>query len=237
MEPIIPNPEFFFPGTFDEEPPEVSPNERTFHQGGLDAIDPAYDSSHNVLTGAIGFDPVDLFAPSLQTRDDIEPELPQWGPPFVKFVDGRITELEKKVDKAIEKWSFQTQTYYNVASLNTDASGNIGTGVQDKANILTPPPGFTIALHRIGIFPDGSNFGTPFTAAGSYWELRIGNETIDGGSMVSAVGSIPVVRTYGTRDALRIRDGEILSFFMSAGPASKRITIKMQSSVDRTIEG
>lgn len=228
--------EFWSPGTFD--PTESWPvNERTLHQGGLDGIDPAYDANHYALTGIIGFDPSDYIIPSGESQLDIEKELPQWGPPFVKFVDGRITALEKKVEKALEKWQFETQTYFNVASLNTDASGNIGTGVQDKANILTPPPGFTLALHRIGIFPDGSNFGTPFTAAGAYWELRIGNETIDGGSMVSAVGSIPVVKTYGTRDALRVRDGEVLSFFMSAGPASKRITLKLQSSVDRTTEG
>ena len=237
MEPIIPEPEFFFPGTFEVEPPYREGTPENMHLAGLDGIDPAYDANNAALTGVIGFDPMDLISPSLDTREDIEHELPQWGPPFVKFVDGRISDLEKKVNEAIEKWSFQTQTYFNIASLNTDASGNIGTGVQDKANILEPPPGFTIALHRFSIFPDGSTFGTPFTAAGAYWELRIGNETIDGGSMVSGVGSIPVVRTYGTRDALRIRDGEILSFFMSAGPASKRITLKMQSSVDRTIEG
>lgn len=208
------------------------------HEGGLDGIDPAFDSVHSdLLAGAIGLDPVDLFTPSAESQLDIEKQLPQWGPPFVKFVDDRISHLEKEVQKAIERWSFQTQTFFNVASLNTDASGNIGTGVQDKSNILTPPPGFTLALHRIGIFPDGSNFGTPFTAAASYWELRIGNETIEGGSTVSGQGSLPAIKTWGTRDALRIRDGEVLSFFMSAGPASKRITIKMQASVDRTIEG
>lgn len=228
--------EFWSPGTFD--PTEDWPaNETTLHQAGLDSIDPAYDGGHFALTGVIGFDPADYILPSGETQLDIEPELPQWGPPFVKFVDGRISELEKKVEKALEKWQFETQTYFNVASLNTDASGNIGTSVQDKANILTPPPGFTLALHRIGIFVDGSNFGTPFTAAGAYWELRIGNETIEGGSMVSAVGSLPVVRTWGTRDALRVRDGEVLSFFMNAGPASKRVFLKMQSSVDRTTEG
>lgn len=220
--------------------PTSDGNEEVFHQGGLDGIDPSYDAVRSkLLAGAIGLDPYDGVYPSEQTQLSIEQELPQWGPPFVKFVDGRLSELEKKVEDALGKWQYQTQTYFNVASFNTDASGNVGTGVQDKANILTPPPGFTIALHRIGIFADGFNFGNPFTAAATWWELRIGNETIEGGSTVSGQGSIPVIKTWGTRDALRIRDGEVLSFFLTgaAGIANKRITIKMQGSVDRTIEG
>jgi hypothetical protein len=231
-----PRHEFYIPGTFD--PTETWPeNEQTLHQGGLDRIAPAFDPN-TLLTGAIGVDPYDTVYPTGDTQLEIErKQLPQWGPPFVKFVDDRITELEKKVIEKLEKWQFETQTYYAVASLNTDASGNIGNSVQDKSYLITPPPGWTVALHRIGIFVDGSTFGQPFTAANAYWTLRIGNEDIEGGSMVSTVGSLPVVRTWGTRDALRIRDGEIMTLFMSLGPASKRVTVKMQGSVDRTIEG
>jgi hypothetical protein len=55
--------------------------------------------------------------------------------------------------------------------------------------------------------------------------------------MVAGVGSLPFEKTWGTRDAPRIRDGEVATFFLALGPVSKRITIKGQGSVDRTIEG
>lgn len=228
---------FGVPGTFNptEDWPE---DERHLHQGGLDEIASASDPI-TALTGGIGLDPFDVY-PSEETQLDIEPkELPQWGPPFVKFVDDRITELEKRVIRELEKWQFQTRTDFFIASMNTDGSGNISLAVQPNAALYEPPPGFTFALHRLGIFVGASspNFGNPYTNAGSWWELRINGETIDGGSMVSGQGSLPVVRTWGTRDALRVRDGEVLSFFMQGGPTPRNIYIKGQGSLDRTIEG
>lgn len=225
---------FGIPGTFD--PTEDWPaNEQTLHQAGADQIAPAYDPI-TALTGGIGLDPYDVY-PSEDTQLDIEKkELPQWGPPFVKFVDDRMTELERKVIRELEKWQFQTRTDFFVAGMQTDGSGNI-SAINPNCNLYEPPPGFTFALHRIGIFLDGSTFGTPFTGAGDYWELRINGEAIDGGSLVSGQGSLPVVKTWGTRDALRVRDGEILSIFVVGVTANKRITVKGQGSLDRTIEG
>lgn len=238
MEPIYPSPEFFFPGTFEEEPPYREGNEQNLHQGGLDGIDPAADLIKSAaLTGAIGFDPNDLYDASLDTRQDIEKNLPQWGPPFVKFVDERITHLEKQVQKATEKWSFQTQTYVDFASMNTNASGNIDVGTNPNANLIDVPPGFTAALHRLSIVDVAHNLGTPYTNPGSWWELRIDGETIFGNSMISGQGQLPVFVTWGTRDAPRIRDGELATLFMSGGPASTMLKIRMQWSYDRTIEG
>jgi hypothetical protein len=233
-------PEFFFPGTFDEEPPEISPDETSFHQGGLDGIDPAYDAVHrNLLTGAIGFDPLDLYQPSSETQESIEKGLPQWGPPFVKFVDDRLSHLEELVQKATLKWSFETQTYVSVASVQTTAAGGLDQISTPNCIIFSTPPGFTFALHRltINILNGTNNFGTPFNAAASYWELRVGNDMIDGASMVSPSAGLPTKLTYGTRDAPRCRDGEIMSLFMVNGPASTRIQMKIQGSMDRTIEG
>jgi hypothetical protein len=220
-----PRNEFYIPGTFD--PTETWPeNELTLHQGGLDQIAPAYDPN-TILEGAIGYDPFDAVIPSDQTQLDVEPKsLPQWGPPFIKFVDDRMTELEKRVIKELEKWQFQSRTPAGLL----DVGGN-------ELRVYAPPPGFTMALHRLVILADGSNAGTPFTAAGGYWELRVGNEAISFGSFVAAQGSLPVEKTWGTRDAPRIRDGEVATLFMSAGPASKRITVKGQGTLDRTIEG
>lgn len=229
--------EFWSPGTFD--PTEEWPaNERTLHLAGLDGIDPAYDAGHSALTGIIGFDPADYIQTSEETQLDIEQNLPQWGPPFVKFVDGRITDLEKKVNKAIEKWQFETQTFVIESSFNTDGVGNVGSNAANAPVLIQANPGWTYAVHRYIILLDGSNFGTPFTIANGYWELRYnGVETVDGGSLTSGQGSLPVVKTYGTRDALRVRDGENLTFFLFNASATKRVTVKLQCSVDRTIEG
>lgn len=238
MEPIVPIPEFFFPGTFEVEPPYREGDPQNLHQAGMDAIDPAYDAIHpDNLAGAIGFDPAD-YAPSLDSELTIEKGLPQWGPPFVKFVDHRISELEKKVQKAIEQWSFQTQTFVLETSFNTDGTGNVGAPGSAAPVLVESRPGWTYALHRFIVLQDPATFGTPFTGAGCYWELRMnGVETVDGGSLASGSGSLPFVKTYGTRDALRIRDGELLTFFIFNTSANKRMTVKLQCSVDRTIEG
>lgn len=229
-------PEFYYDGTFD--PTEQWPrNEQTLHQAGLDQIDPAYDHI-DTLSGAIGFDPSDLDETSLQTRQDIERKnLPQWGPPFVQFVDERITGLEKKVQEAIQQWSFQTRTDFFVGSMNPDVSGTIDPAKTPNAYLYETPPGFTFALHRFTVLADSFSFAVPASAAGSYYEIRVNGEAIDGGSLVSPNG-IPFVRTWGTRDAPRIRDGEILSLFVfQSGASGHRVTVKGQGSLDRTIEG
>lgn len=221
---------------WDQDPSNA--NERSLHQGGLDRIDPAFDATHfDVLSGAIGLDPSDLYLPSEETQFDIERELPQWGPPFVKFVDGRISELEKKVDQAMAKWQYQTQTFIDQNTFNTDSGGNVGANPANAPILIASLPGWTYALHRAIILLDGATFGAPFTGAGDFWEFRINGETVDGRSLVSGQGSLPVVVTYGTRDALRIRDGENLTFFANGLTANKRMTVKVQCSVDRTIEG
>lgn len=208
------------------------------HLGGQDRdeIDAAYDHIREGR-GAIGFDPYDLYVPSADDQSDVEQNLPQWGPPFVKFVDQRLSKLERAVIAAMEVWKYQSVTVVFPSSMQTDSSGNIGQAQTPNANIYTPPPGFTLALHRIIIRNTANNFGTPFTNAGSWWELRVNGEPIDGASMVSGVGSLPVVKTWGTRDAPRIRDGQVLSLFMSAGPASAAIFVLGQGTLDRTIEG
>jgi hypothetical protein len=235
--------EFYAPGTFDPTEGEVA-NEYSLHQGGLDQIDPAYDATHqNLLAGVLGFDPADVYAPSLDTELTIEKELPQWGPPFVKFVDGRISELEKKVEAAIEKWQFQTQTVVFGSSAQTTAAGGLDQVTTPNCIFLSSDPGWTFAIHRFEVTVPGTafNFATPFNGAGAYWELRVNNEARDGGSLVlnapQRAFGLPFIIAYGTRDAIRVRDGEIASLFLSAGPASTKIQIKCQASMDRTIEG
>lgn len=164
-------------------------------------------------------------------------ELPPFGPAFVPFIDGRLTELEKAVHRLIAVWAFQSVTITDVATVNTDSSGNIDLPAQGNASLYESPAGFTLALHRLVITVGGSTFGSPFTGAGGYWELRVNQGTIYGASMVSGSGSLPVVVQWGTRDAPRVRAGQVLSLFMSGGPTSKAVTVAIQGTLDRTQEG
>lgn len=226
-----PRTEFGMPGTFD--PTESWPaNEQTLHQGGLDGIAPAYDPGI-----AIGFDPMDVLMPSLETESEIEPNLPQWGPPFIAFVDKRITDLQKQVEKAMEKWQFETVTLVKSVSLQTDSSGNINSSLAGAGILFECATGFTFALHRISIKNAGNNFGSPFASAG-YFEIRVDEDMVDGSQIgASPLPSYPIVKTWGTRDAIRVRDGEVLKLFMSGGPTSQQVTVRIQGSYDRTTEG
>jgi hypothetical protein len=168
--------------------------------------------------------------------------LPKFGPAFVPFIDGRITDLERTVQRLLEKWQFEPVTVVMPFSLQTTATGGIDVTTVPNSVLYEPPAGFTLAVHRFsmrvgGPFNVGSNFGNPFTGAGGYWEVRANGDMIDGGSLVANVGSLPVVRTWGTRDAPRIRDGELFTLFMAGGPTNVQIVGRVQGTYDRTTEG
>lgn len=220
--------DFLLPGVFDSL---VRGDASALHLAGL-------ENPH------VAYDPVDVFP------DDtvlIDPEgapprehLPQFGPPFVKFVDDRFTRLERLVERLMEKWSYEPVTAFFVASVQTTAAGGLSLNTTPNCSLYEPPPGFTFALHRLTIFTGGTTgntFATPYTLAASGWELRVNDQLVDGNSMISGQGQLPIVATWGTRDAPRIRDGEVLSLFMVNGPASTLITVKGQGTLDRTIEG
>lgn len=190
--------------------------EVAFHESGLhDQIDQGGD--------------VPAFLPGMK--------LPQFGPPFVRAVMERFDAMEAIADKLISRWAYEPQTVIFVASMQTTGTGGLSLATVANSSLYEPPPGFTFALHRLFIKPAGYTFGTPYTNAGSYWELRVNDEAVDGNSMISGQGQLPTVLTYGTRDAPRVRDGEVLSLFMSGGPASAEITVKGQGTFDRTVEG
>lgn len=192
-------------------------------------------------------DPVDVFGndplplevdgPAQWDRE----QLPQFGPSFVSYTHERFDRIEKLIERQLAKWSYEPVTVVLIASMQTDGSGNIGRGVQANSILYEPPPGFTLALHRFSILNGGNNFGTPFNGAAGYWELRVNDEMVDGASLEAPAagkvgGSLPVVKTWGTRDAPRIRDGEVMSLFMSAGPVSQKLTVKGQGTLERQAE-
>lgn len=203
--------EFLLPGVFD---PLRGSDEAILHQAGMDYA-------------SIAADPA----------DDYGRQLPQFGPPFVRYVHERFNAMDKAMDKALAKWMYEPVTVFIIASMQTDGSGNLGQTVQGNTLLWETPPGQTLALHRLTIRDVAHTFGAPYTNAASYWELRVDNEMIDGHSMVSGVGQLPVVVTYGTRDAPHIRDGEGLSLFMSGGPINTQVVVKGQGTLDRTAEG
>lgn len=166
-------------------------------------------------------------------------ELPPFGPAFVPFVDGRITELQKTVQRLIDRWAVEPVTIVDLATMQADGSGNIDTPQTPNATLYEAPAGFTFALHRLTISVVGSNFGTPYTSAAAYWELRRNGEFVYGASMVSGQGSLPAVKEWGTRDAPRLRAGASFSIFISggAGLAGKQVQLGIQGTQDRTQEG
>lgn len=223
--------EYLLPGLFLNL---TSADETALHLGGLDSPAIAHDAPD-----VFGNDP-QISADDGRVIGDRE-HLPQFGPAFVRFVHEHFSETDKLIERLLAKWTYEPQTVLFGASLQSDASGNVDRNVQGNAAIYEPPPGFTLGLHRLTIANGGNNFGTPFNVAAGYWELRVNDEMIDGGSLVApaagiAGGSFPVVKTWGTRDAPRVRDGEVMSFFMSGGPVSKKISIRGQGTLERQPE-
>ena len=206
----------------------MNPAEHLLHLAGLDGLPGAFDLQ------AYGYDSeLEVDTPRVQEHE----HLPQLGPPFVAFVHERFTELDRKITRALERWSYEPRTDVFIASMQTSGAGGIDIATNDKATLYEPPPGFTFALHRFVIFDTAHTLGTPYTGAGSWWELRINNEMVDGNPMVSGQGQLPAIATWGTRDAIRVRDGEVLSLFMSGGPTNTRLVVKGQGTLDRTAEG
>jgi hypothetical protein len=215
---------YLLPGEFDAIP---NPDEVALHQGGYDlaTTDNPFPNDPGLLTDG----------PEQWSRE----QLPQFGPAFVRYVYDEFGKVQEALDRSLAKWSYEPTTAVIFGSMNSDANGNISRGVQGNAILMEPPPGFTFALHRLVISVAGYNFGTPFNAAGAYWELRVNDEMMDGGSLVANVGSFPVAYSRGTRDAVRCRDGEVLSLFVSgtAAFANKSITVRGQGTLDRNEAG
>lgn len=201
----------------------------SLHIGGLDHYGIRYDAPD-----VFGNDPaIETDGPEDWKRE----QLPQFGPAFVRFTEERFNKLDALVQHLLARWSYQPTTVFGIASIQSTSAGGIAQATNGNGMIYEVPPGFTLAVHRLEIRDGGHTFGNPYTGAGGYWELRANDEMRDGGSLVSGTGSFPIVRTWGTRDAPHFRDGENVNFFMSGGPASTPVYIRLQGTLDRTIEG
>lgn len=209
-----------------------------FHEAGID-------------NPAVYLDPPDIFGldPDLDVdtaRMQAREHIPQTdGPNYLAGLADEPSAIDEKLDRLrkefMERWSFEPVTVVIVGSMQTTAAGGVDQTSVGNCELYTPPPGWTLGLHRLTIRNGGNNFGTPFNAAGAYYEIRVNNEPIDGDSLVAAAGQfskgLPAVRLWGTRDAPRIRDGQVLSLFMASGPTSQTITINGQGTLVREAEG
>lgn len=220
--------EFFLPGYLASDAPLA--DEARLHIAGYD--DPA----------AIAFDALDIFGNDPNIGEDGPAQwkretLPQFGPQFVGYVHDQFGKQRELIEKLLERWSYEPRTDYFIASMQTTGAGGIDTSTVANASLYEPPPGFSFALHRFVIFDAAHTLGSPYTNAASWWEGRMDGEMIFGNSMISGQGQLPAFMTWGTRDAPRIRDGGVLSLFMSGGPANTKIVVKGQGTLDRVSEG
>jgi hypothetical protein len=225
---------FLLPGVLD---PLHAANEADLHIAGLERY-------------AVMFDPVDLFpgdpdldveTPGMRDRE----ERPQQGGPLIAPQKWELPEeereLQRKVEEALKRWEFRQLTIVIVASVQTTAAGGIDLATNPLI-LYEPPPGFSAGLHRLSVVNVGSTEGAPFTAAGSYWQIRVQNEPIYGQDMVGTpagnpANRLPTYPSWGTRDAIRVRDGQVMSLFMASGPSNQKITCNAQFTLERTIEG
>lgn len=142
-------------------------------------------------------------------------------------------ELQELLDRHFSGFLRPPQTVRVRDGFNLDSSGNSSRGgTQVAIPIFEVPAGYTVRIHRIRIAPDGYTFGSPFTAAGGFWELQRAGEFEAGGSFVSGVGSLPAVQSWGTADAPSYSNGESVDVYVNAGPASKPLRVGLQGTLE-----
>lgn len=127
-----------------------------------------------------------------------------------------------------------------VAAGNTDGSGNLVLGIYQVAT------GTEYRTSRIVVEVDGSTPSSPFTGVGycaiyaldSPQGLTVTTATVLGGLRDVAAGSatqafLPAIFEYGDHQSPRIRGPKWLAVVISAGPASKRVTVYYQGALRR----
>ena len=94
-----------------------------------------------------------------------------------------------------------------------DAGGVIdGTTYLIAFDVYKPELGYKFRLTRLTINLSGYTFGTPYTAAGSYFEILRGGQVLDGLNLdvTSAGFQLPYVYTESDSRAIFCQDGELL---------------------------
>jgi len=96
----------------------------------------------------------------------------------------------------------------------TNAAGNGNTPIYQV------PLGMQFNLHRLLVEADGFTPGAPYNAAAGWIDVLRGDERVDFLPLAVGSGAIPALVTYGTADAIRFRNGEVVAIALFGGPAS-----------------
>lgn len=149
-------------------------------------------------------------------------------------------ELRTLLQEYASGWLRPPQTIRPSGTIALDASGDSSPAVGGDANVgdavYMVPAGLRFRLHRIGIFPDGVVFGTPFTAANGYVEIQRGDRAIDGfGFQVGSAG-LPRVLTWGKDDAPEYAGNEKIGVLINAGPANTNVRVHLQGTLEAPID-
>jgi hypothetical protein len=125
------------------------------------------------------------------------------------------------------------QTVRPAGGIQLDGSGN-SPGALGLRQIYEIDPGYVFRLHRAGFFPDGSTFGVPFVSAAGFLEIRRGGIAVDGRSFSSP--GLPLVWSAGTADGIEYRNGDAVEIFVSGGPASVNLSVRLQGTLEPVVD-
>lgn len=155
-------------------------------------------------------------------------------------------ELKQLLDEYLSGWSRPPQRIRGAQAIGLDGSGNStisggGEGPGPGGGALTPaavtifkvPVGYTFRLHRLGFFPDGITFGSPFVNAAGWVDILRAGERQDGISF--ATPGLPQIWSAGTADAIDYQNAENVDVLISGGPASKALKVRFQGTLEPVI--
>jgi hypothetical protein len=117
------------------------------------------------------------------------------------------------------------QTSRPIEGIVLDANGN-GT-----VELYKVPAGMEFALHRIIIDADGITPAAPFTNPAGFAEILRGGAMFGFVSFAPAAGGLPAVNTWGSDNAIRYRNDEVVEVSIVGGPANGTIIIRAQGTL------
>lgn len=146
-------------------------------------------------------------------------------------------ELREVLQEIASGWARPPQRARPISSVPLNAGGNSTRASGDatsNAGVTIPvyqiPAGYTFRLHRLTLHPDGFTFGSPYVNATGYVNIVRGNLVQDGISFASP--GMPLVWSAGTADAIDFTNGEDVGLFISGGPASVTVSVRMQGTLE-----
>lgn len=146
-------------------------------------------------------------------------------------------ELRETLKETLSGFLRPPQTERPEGAILLNASGHSVIGGEagpSTVSVYSLPAGYRLRLHRAVFVPDGYTFGSPFTAAAGFLELRRNGLMQAGlgfaGTSVLAPG-LPAVLLAGSADGIEYLDGEDVQLYVSGGPASTSLSVRLQGTL------